>query len=105
MAGEVLSLLTSILAPHGPPVGAKLSSYAPGDYSIHFFLQLALIVVACRGVGWFCRKFLAQPQVVGEMIDGVILVPRSEEHTSDLQSLMRSSYAVFCLKKEPELAL
>src|SRR3546814_9126290 len=25
--------------------------------------------------------------------------PRSEEHTSDLQSLMRSSYAVFCLKK------
>src|SRR3546814_5169381 len=26
-------------------------------------------------------------------------VLRSEEHTSDLQSLMRSSYAVFCLKK------
>src|SRR3546814_10548920 len=27
-------------------------------------------------------------------------VPRSEEHTSELQSLMRSSYAVFCLKKK-----
>src|SRR3546814_2359682 len=26
------------------------------------------------------------------------LTPRSEEHTSELQSLMRSSYAVFCLK-------
>src|SRR3546814_5327866 len=26
--------------------------------------------------------------------------PRSEEHTSELQSLMRSSYAVFCLKKK-----
>src|SRR3546814_9678641 len=25
--------------------------------------------------------------------------PRSEEHTSELQSLMRNSYAVFCLKK------
>src|SRR3546814_1894678 len=25
--------------------------------------------------------------------------PRSEEHTSELQSLMRTSYAVFCLKK------
>src|SRR3546814_3209939 len=25
---------------------------------------------------------------------------RSEEHTSELQSLMRSSYAVFCLKKK-----
>src|SRR3546814_5465191 len=28
--------------------------------------------------------------------------PRSEEHTSELQSLMRISYAVFCLKKKNE---
>src|SRR3546814_3272537 len=28
------------------------------------------------------------------------LTPRSEEHTSELQSLMRISYAVFCLKKK-----
>src|SRR3546814_1600101 len=28
---------------------------------------------------------------------------RSEEHTSELQSLMRISYAVFCLKKKTEL--
>src|SRR3546814_4721198 len=27
--------------------------------------------------------------------------PRSEEHTSELQSLMRISYAVFCLKNKP----
>src|SRR3546814_4505185 len=27
-------------------------------------------------------------------------LPRSEEHTSELQSLMRTSYAVFCLKKK-----
>src|SRR3546814_7830099 len=26
--------------------------------------------------------------------------PRSEEHTSELQSIMRNSYAVFCLKKK-----
>src|SRR3546814_8689256 len=30
----------------------------------------------------------------------VALVIRSEEHTSELQSLMRISYAVFCLKKK-----
>src|SRR3546814_2660167 len=30
------------------------------------------------------------------------LVPRSEEHTSELQSLMRISYAVFCLKKKKQ---
>src|SRR3546814_1508361 len=32
----------------------------------------------------------------------VIPVKRSEEHTSELQSLMRISYAVFCLKKKKE---
>src|SRR3546814_1906428 len=31
---------------------------------------------------------------------GVALDDRSEEHTSELQSLMRISYAVFCLKKK-----
>src|SRR3546814_5391414 len=31
---------------------------------------------------------------------GVVLGVRSEEHTSELQSLMRSSYAVFCFKKK-----
>src|SRR3546814_9496845 len=30
---------------------------------------------------------------------------RSEEHTSELQSLMRSSYAVFCLKKKNTIIL
>src|SRR3546814_10502318 len=30
------------------------------------------------------------------------LSPRSEEHTSELQSLMRISYAVFCLKKKKQ---
>src|SRR3546814_8108417 len=37
---------------------------------------------------------------------GVILQPRfirSEEHTSELQSLMRISYAVFCLKKKKHI--
>src|SRR3546814_3299548 len=32
-------------------------------------------------------------------LGGVIGAVRSEEHTSELQSLMRISYAVFCLKK------
>src|SRR3546814_4380616 len=33
-------------------------------------------------------------------VDAVLLWLRSEEHTSELQSLMRISYAVFCLKKK-----
>src|SRR3546814_10434361 len=33
-------------------------------------------------------------------VEAFINTPRSEEHTSELQSLMRISYAVFCLKKK-----
>lgn len=64
-----------ILAANGPAVTAAQHSYAPGDVSVHFFLQLAIILIACRVVGWFGRRFLGQPQVVGEMIAGVVLGP------------------------------
>jgi Kef-type K+ transport system membrane component KefB len=47
----------------------------PAQLSIAFFLQMALIVATCRLVGWLARKYLGQPQVVGEMIAGVILGP------------------------------
>src|SRR3546814_10116049 len=41
---------------------------------------------------------IASPPV---LISGAtVLTGRSEEHTSELQSLMRTSYAVFCLKKK-----
>src|SRR3546814_10509270 len=40
------------------------------------------------------RQFLARHAQLG----AVGMAHRSEEHTSDLQSLMRTSYAVFCLK-------
>src|SRR3546814_9154713 len=35
-------------------------------------------------------------------VDVRIAILRSEEHTSELQSLMRISYAVFCLNKKPK---
>src|SRR3546814_2247100 len=34
------------------------------------------------------------------IVDALLAKGRSEEHTSELQSLMRISYAVFCLKKK-----
>src|SRR3546814_4684240 len=39
------------------------------------------------------------------VMDGRPLGPRSEEHTSELQSLMRISYVVFCLKKKRKVAV
>src|SRR3546814_9009919 len=37
---------------------------------------------------------------IDEQEGDALLLARSEEHTSELQSLMRISYAVFCLKKK-----
>src|SRR3546814_6038469 len=39
---------------------------------------------------------------VGVVAEARLAVARSEEHTSELQSLMRISYAVFCLKKKTD---
>src|SRR3546814_5606357 len=46
-------------------------------------------------------SFLAQR--VGSSFERPFLCERSEEHTSELQSLMRISYAVFCLKKKKNI--
>src|SRR3546814_3088644 len=49
-------------------------------------------------VGW--RGLCSAPRAVGRLYGGSSV--RSEEHTSELQSLMRISYAVFCLKKKKQ---
>lgn len=75
MEFDLLATLADVFAKHGPAAPAVAQTYSPGDFSIRFFLQLAIILLACRVVGWAGRKFLAQPQVVGEMIAGVLLGP------------------------------
>src|SRR3546814_6090254 len=63
-------------------------------------------------VGWLMGDAEARAAMLGELL-GCFLTGkgdlradfagdkgRSEEHTSELQSLMRNSYAVFCLKKK-----
>src|SRR3546814_2441905 len=66
--------------------------------------------VAVDGEDGVARQFAAVDQIehdigghhLGHRGGGKALVgaARSEEHTSELQSLMRTSYAVFCLKKK-----
>src|SRR3546814_3448503 len=45
------------------------------------------------------RQVHELPEQVGGVERARCTIHRSEEHTSELQSLMRISYAVFCLKK------
>src|SRR3546814_9492669 len=57
------------------------TSFASGDWRLFGVLQrIGLVYCACAIL--------------------FLLAGRSEEHTSELQSLMRISYAVFCLKKK-----
>ncbi|KQN08123.1 cation:proton antiporter [Sphingomonas aurantiaca] len=48
---------------------------ALSELSVAFFLQVFVIVAACRAMGWIMKRFFDQPQVIGEMIAGVILGP------------------------------
>src|SRR3546814_3997321 len=53
-------------------------------------------------VRWYCRYPISYRDLEEMLAERGISVDhtRSEEHTSELQSLMRISYAVFCLKKK-----
>src|SRR3546814_2754992 len=49
---------------------------------------------------WSLASWVDDSSVTVTLGNGKRWSPRSEEHTSELQSLMRISYAVFCLQKE-----
>src|SRR3546814_4514210 len=57
-----------------------------------------------EGRAFFSDAIDPRPWTLGSMLRRIRRYPgvlyRSEEHTSELQSLMRNSYAVFCLKKK-----
>src|SRR3546814_6048122 len=64
--------------------------------SLFGLLPLAVLVTRAGGVA-----ALRTGRPGGHLLRGLLsLGARSEEHTSELQSLMRISYAVFCLKKK-----
>src|SRR3546814_9833800 len=56
---------------------------------------LQVTVLSQRSLKEASTAFLASA-----FVSSGLASPRSEEHTSELQSLMRISYAVFCLKKK-----
>src|SRR3546814_6386337 len=66
--------------------------------------KLLELAAALSGLGKFSKVFMLSA-LSGDGTEDLIAylagrMPRSEEHTSELQSLMRISYAVFCLKKK-----
>src|SRR3546814_9245722 len=99
----VMALVLVVPAPafalHGAPhaaqdsaktaaVDALLAPTAPGSPGIAVAIYRAGTVEYVQGYD------------LANLEQGTKVTPRSEEHTSELQSLMRISYAVFCLKKK-----
>src|SRR3546814_1851733 len=74
--------------------GQSLVNRVVGYFENHVVQTRSVIGVADIHAGPFAHCIQAL-----EDLDAVCAI-RSEEHTSELQSLMRSSYAVFCLQKK-----
>src|SRR3546814_3660064 len=103
---------------------AKLKPLELAGYDVSFTNSSLWMAIAIGVIGVFMFVGTARPQLVPgrwqaaveyvydfvrNMLDENVgpegrryapLIFRSEEHTSELQSLMRNSYAVFCLKKK-----
>src|SRR3546814_9709228 len=64
-------------------------------------LVLGHAAIAAEPPGAVVVRLAIDPPAEAPALRTVVDQPRSEEHTSELQSLMRTSYAVFCLKNKP----
>src|SRR3546814_5240909 len=113
-AGEVVATMKAI--------GLDVGDYRLSIYSLFASLVVAVLLYAgvqivLRAVKWLLRrngKIDDTQRILTEKLVAIglftlamlmratcgMIQHRSEEHTSELQSLMRISYAVFCLKKK-----
>src|SRR3546814_2385248 len=95
----------------GPPGSTRTDTRFPYTtlFRSRFLQRVEPVRDAARQVGAIVDRQLARLGPLGHHLQRRIAVAaekgdaherRSEEHTSDLQSLMRISYAVFCLNKK-----
>src|SRR3546814_5022980 len=93
-----------------PPRSTRTDTLFPYTTLFRSMIRIEIGDARHIGFGQFGDRCLGQPRcrhLVQIMLDPspdfrlrCRAVARSEEHTSELQSLMRISYAVFCLKKK-----
>src|SRR3546814_15675778 len=77
-----------------PPRSTRTDTLFPYTTLFRSGVRVGAVPLLGRGSGWSCRRGRRS---------GRRPCARSEEHTSELQSLMRISYAVFSLKKKTNL--
>src|SRR3546814_6639716 len=91
--GPKIAVSTTAYRPHKPRTGMGAGWGFRGFHGVHMKAE------ACGAARPPVPRSLHDVRQHAASQDGSP-VHRSEEHTSELQSLMRISYAVFCLKKK-----
>src|SRR3546814_769540 len=102
LGGEYGGAATYV-AEHAPDGKRGLfTSFIQTTATLGLFAALGVVIVirSVMGEVAFADWGWRIPFLISIILLGVSLWIRSEEHTSELQSLMRISYAVFCLKKK-----
>src|SRR3546814_3574348 len=89
------------------PVRGGLIAGIASAVSVAIGMEMIVYLAATGGVialRWVAHDGEARRmQAYALGLSGGVSIGRSEEHTSELQSLMRISYAVFCLKKKKDV--
>src|SRR3546814_3974060 len=99
-----------------PPRSTRTDTLFPYTTLFRSDESINTLRTRCEGLGMELGPFLDSGRIRVRQVDPAELSPgefvheirdavehhRSEEHTSELQSLMRISYAVFCLKKKQQ---
>src|SRR3546814_10830001 len=91
------SMVRSSLTLIGSPALAAAGAARPSEAVVMASTTSVSVLVMC--VALRRAPITGNPFQIGTKADAIAR-RRSEEHTSELQSLMRISYAVFCLKKK-----
>src|SRR3546814_3003287 len=78
------------------PTRRSSASVRPEDMALRDYMVVLAAALVSSAVGAAEPAAKLSPVMSGTVHQAL----RSEEHTSELQSLMRISYAVFCLKKK-----
>src|SRR3546814_6211502 len=85
-----------------PPRSTRTDTLFPYTTLFRSLCRMGLQI--CRCMNWDDLRFFLSVARAGQIgrAAPALRADRSEEHTSELQSLMRISYAVFCLKKKKQ---
>src|SRR3546814_10435821 len=84
-------------------VGAEHTRYALQLMALTFVRTSELIAARWEEFDLDAARWNIPPERMKMRNPHIVPLSRSEEHTSELQSLMRISYDVFCLKKKNKL--